>query len=59
LAQAQAQIIAAGFARIDYFELVDGDTLQPLPQLGANARLCAAAVMGRTRLIDNLAIGGV
>ena len=59
LAQAVARILAAGFAKVDYCELVDALTLQPLERLDSAAppaRLCAAATMGSTRLIDNLAV---
>lgn len=56
LAAAERRIAAAGFARIDYFELVDGDRLTLLRAVTPGARLMAAAVMGTTRLIDNLAV---
>jgi pantoate--beta-alanine ligase len=44
---------AAGFDPIDYVELCDSETLQPLPAARAGSRLFAAARLGRTRLIDN------
>jgi pantoate--beta-alanine ligase len=53
---ARARLTAAGFARIDYVELRDAADLAPLHALDRPARLLAAAVIGRTRLIDNLAI---
>jgi pantoate--beta-alanine ligase len=56
LAAAERGIAAAGYARIDYFELVDGERLTPLRAVTPGARLMAAAVMGTTRLIDNLAV---
>jgi len=46
----------AGFARIDYFALVDAGTLEPLEQPRGEMRLIAAAVIGTTRLIDNLPV---
>lgn len=56
LAAGERRIAAAGFARIDYFELVDGERLTPLRAVTPGARLMGAAVMGATRLIDNLAV---
>ena len=56
LATAERAIAAAGFARIDYCELVDGERLTSLRAVIPGARLLAAAVMGTTRLIDNLAV---
>lgn len=44
---------AAGFAKIDYVELCDETSLQPVAAAGRNSRLFAAAHVGRTRLIDN------
>ncbi len=55
LAAASAAIIAAGFDTPDYVALVDAD-LHPLTMLKGPARLLAAARIGRTRLIDNLAV---
>ncbi|MGL4542830.1 MAG: pantoate--beta-alanine ligase [Polymorphobacter sp.] len=54
-----AAIAAAGFTKVDYVELVDALALTPLDRLdlaAPAARLCAAATMGSTRLIDNLAV---
>jgi pantoate--beta-alanine ligase len=56
LAAAERRIAAAGFARIDYCELVDGERLTPLRAVTPGARIMVAAVMGSTRLIDNLAV---
>jgi pantoate--beta-alanine ligase len=57
LAAAVARLVEAGFDPIDYVALVDAATLEPVASLVAPARLIAAAKLGRTRLIDNLAVG--
>jgi pantoate--beta-alanine ligase len=57
LADARGSILAAGFASIDYFELADAQTLELLKKPGERPmRLLAAARIGKTRLIDNIAI---
>jgi pantoate--beta-alanine ligase len=53
---ARKSLIDAGFSRIDYFVLVDASTLEPLDAPAGEMRLIAAAVVGTTRLIDNLAL---
>lgn len=50
------QLSAAGFHKIDYFELRDSKTLQPLEKLATPARLLVAAHIGSTRLIDNVEV---
>jgi pantoate--beta-alanine ligase len=52
--QVVRQIKAAPLARIDYIELVDARTLQPMKQAGPDTVLAGAVFFGRTRLIDNL-----
>jgi pantoate--beta-alanine ligase len=54
--RARTRLVAADFSRIDYFELRDAATLSPMTVLDRPARLLAAAVIGRTRLIDNLPV---
>jgi pantoate--beta-alanine ligase len=56
LARAHADLTAAGFQAIDYFELRDALTLRPLASLDRPGRLLAAAKIGRTRLIDNIEV---
>ncbi|MGE5561920.1 MAG: pantoate--beta-alanine ligase [Bacillota bacterium] len=49
-------LVEAGFSRIDYFALVDANSLEPLENPRGEMRLIAAAVIGATRLIDNLPV---
>lgn len=50
------EIARAPLARIDYLEIVDPHTLQPVPRAGGACLLAAAVFFGRTRLIDNLLV---
>src|SRR5262249_45262102 len=50
------QLGAAGFTRIDYVEVCDAETLQPIAEARGTARVFGAAWMGRARLIDNAPI---
>ncbi|ONF96159.1 pantoate--beta-alanine ligase [Sphingomonas jeddahensis] len=54
-AEAQASLVAAGFT-VDYVAVVDAETLAPDPGPARPRRLLAAARMGQTRLIDNIAV---
>ena len=47
-------INAEPLAELDYAEVVDAHTLQPVDPLAGELRLLAAARFGRARLIDNL-----
>ena len=49
-------LLDAGFSTVDYFALVDANTLEPLEQPRGDMRLIAAARIGGTRLIDNLPV---
>jgi pantoate--beta-alanine ligase len=57
-----SRLVAAGrekFAgetsvRLDYFEIVDPETLDPVPDLSRGALVAVAAYVGTTRLIDNI-----
>lgn len=48
------QITNAPLATIDYVEIVDADTLQPVAKAGKNTLIAVAVFFGKTRLIDNL-----
>ena len=50
-------ISEAPLARIDYVDLVDADTLQPIELPGPNSLLALAVFFGKTRLIDNIVLG--
>jgi pantoate--beta-alanine ligase len=55
-AGAAEKITAGGFA-LDYFEARNAETLAPIAQLAQGpARLLVAARLGKTRLIDNMAV---
>lgn len=56
LAEAEQAIIAGGFDSVDYLALTDNQTLARLDHFHGSARLLAAARMGSTRLLDNLAV---
>lgn len=51
----QAQYLSDKGFEVEYFALVDADTLEPYNG-GGNARLLAAAKLGSTRLIDNVSV---
>jgi pantoate--beta-alanine ligase len=53
LGAARRVIATAPLARIDYLELVNADTLQPVAEAGPDSVLAVAAFFGQTRLIDN------
>ncbi len=55
LAQAEAALVAAGIAPVEYLALRDGENLRE-PQPGRPARLLVAAWLDGVRLIDNVAV---
>lgn len=55
--QATARILQAGFSQVEYLELRDAETLEPLARLARPARILAAAWLEGVRLIDNIAVG--
>jgi len=56
VALARKTINEAPLARIDYVEVVDAETLQPLEMSGPNTVLLVAVFFGKTRLIDNITL---
>jgi pantoate--beta-alanine ligase len=53
---AKKSVRDGGFSRVDYFALVDAETLEPIAVPQGEMRLIAAAVIGSTRLIDNMSV---
>ncbi len=57
LATLHADLLAGGFASVDYAELREAESLTPLAELGPRpARLLVAARIGKARLIDNMPV---
>ncbi|SFU98767.1 pantoate--beta-alanine ligase [Methylobacterium sp. 174MFSha1.1] len=56
LAEGRAALEAAGFAPVQYLSVNDAESLAPLERVAGPARVLAAACLGRTRLIDNVAV---
>jgi pantoate--beta-alanine ligase len=56
LAQARA-LVEKGVDRIDYLEIRDAQDLTPIDQIAGPAVILVAALVGTTRLIDNLRLG--
>lgn len=54
--QGKDALMAAGFDSVDYVAVRDANTLLPLGHASANMRILAAATIGGTRLIDNMAV---
>jgi pantoate--beta-alanine ligase len=52
----KSALLEAGFKSVDYLTVRDAETLAPLKTLSRPARLLAAATVGKTRLLDNMAI---
>lgn len=56
IAGIRTRLEASGFGPVDYIELRDADSLEPVEQLTHPARLLVAARLGSTRLIDNITV---
>jgi pantoate--beta-alanine ligase len=54
--EAKRHLVAAGFTGVDYLAIRDAETLAPIADLARPARILAAAWLGKTRLIDNMAV---
>jgi pantoate--beta-alanine ligase len=55
-AKAALDLLAAGFTKVDYVAVRDGENLQPWTGAERPGRVLAAAWLGGTRLIDNVEI---
>lgn len=53
---AESELVSAGFERVDYVAVRDGATLGPYAAGQGPGRVLAAARLGETRLIDNVAL---
>ena len=57
VANAKRKLLKAGFGSVDYIEVRDAETLAPVERAGAQPlRVLAAVRLGKTRLIDNVAV---
>jgi len=56
LARGRDELARAGFERVDYLDLRDGETLAALDRAAPGARLFVAAWLGDVRLIDNILV---
>ncbi len=56
LGEARAEILRNGFDSLDYLDLRQAGTLAPLSPSATEGRLLVAATIGKTRLIDNVAV---
>jgi pantoate--beta-alanine ligase len=53
------EIDRESWVTVDYFEIVDPDTLDPVADVSRGALVAVAAYVGTTRLIDNVVLGRV
>lgn len=55
-ADAAKTLLVEGFDKVEYLTVVDAESLAPLEHVAGPARVIAATRLGRTRLIDNIAV---
>jgi pantoate--beta-alanine ligase len=56
IAAGQHEIAGESAVRLDYFEIVDADTLESTADVADGALVAVAALVGATRLIDNVVL---
>ncbi len=54
IAAGREEIATEPLARLDYFEITNADTLDPVEEASSGVLVAVAAFMGDTRLIDNI-----
>jgi pantoate--beta-alanine ligase len=57
VAAGRAEFAGESSVRLDYLEIVDPDTLDPVDSISGGALVAVAAFVGSTRLIDNIVLG--
>jgi pantoate--beta-alanine ligase len=55
-ATATQQLLAEGFDAVDYVNIRQTDSLEPVDSVGENCVIVAAARLGKTRLLDNVLV---
>jgi pantothenate synthetase (EC 6.3.2.1) len=55
-ATAKQQLLAEGFDAVDYVNIRQADSLEPVDSVGENCVILAAARLGKTRLLDNVLV---
>jgi pantoate--beta-alanine ligase len=57
IAAAKQEFASEPSVRLDYFEIVNPDSLEPEPAIDKRVLVAVAAFVGKTRLIDNILMG--
>ena len=57
IAAAKQEFANEPSVRLDYFEIVDPNSLESVPSISKRALIAVAAFVGNTRLIDNILVG--
>jgi pantoate--beta-alanine ligase len=57
IAQGREEVAGETSVRLDYFEIVDAESLDPIDNARRGALVAVAAFVGTTRLIDNVVLG--